>query len=110
MSVKTEVEKALQDLAAEGGPVLEVLSKMNLAAVQQVDFDGRTALIARFGAMVAMDAPPTSYVVDLGLADEAWISEETLQAALAALAPLVGTARVMSAVTNLQEAVRMANR
>jgi alkylhydroperoxidase/carboxymuconolactone decarboxylase family protein YurZ len=109
MSVKTETTELLQDLAQGGGPVLEALARMNTGALDVVGIDERTAQLVRFSALVGMDASPVSYMVNLALADEAGVDIATLKAVLATLAPLVGSARVVSAATKALQGIELAN-
>jgi alkylhydroperoxidase/carboxymuconolactone decarboxylase family protein YurZ len=108
MSARTESDALLRDLAQGGGPLLETLTQMNTGALSQADLDEQTALLVRFGALVALDAPAVSYLIHLGLADEAGIGPETVRAALVTLAPLVGSARIMAAADKMQYALQQA--
>jgi alkylhydroperoxidase/carboxymuconolactone decarboxylase family protein YurZ len=110
MSARAELEEMLEDLAQGGGPVLEALARMNATALSQTEIDEQTALVARFGALVALDASPASYLVHLALAEEAGISPAMIKAVLVTLAPLVGSARIVSAADNVMRAIQLANR
>ena len=55
-----------------------------------------------------MDAPPASYLLNLGMASETDIDAEQVRAVLAAVAPIVGTARVASATGNIARALGLA--
>jgi hypothetical protein len=88
---------------------METLAQMNLGSLGQADIDEQTALLVRFGALVGLDAPAASYLIHLGLADEAGIKPETVRAALVALAPLVGSARIVAAADKVQRALQRAN-
>jgi 4-carboxymuconolactone decarboxylase len=88
--------------------VLEALAQMNTGFVGSGELDERTTLLIRFAALVALDAPAQSYLVTLTLADRSGITRETVQAALIALAPVVGGPRIISAAANMQQAVRIA--
>jgi hypothetical protein len=62
----------------------------------------------RIAALVAVDAPPASYLMNLGAASEIGITEEQIRGVLAAVAPIVGTARVASATGNIVRALGFA--
>ncbi|WP_084556575.1 hypothetical protein [Couchioplanes caeruleus] len=64
----------------------------------------------RLRALVALDAPTESYLIHLGLADEAGIEPETVRAVLVTLAPLVGSPRIVAAIGKLQDLLGQANR
>jgi 4-carboxymuconolactone decarboxylase len=109
MTARTESEALLRDLAQGGGPLMETLAQMNLGSLGQAEIDEQTALLVRIGALVALDAPTESYLIHLGLADEAGIKPETVRAALVTLAPLVGSARIVAAADKMQRALQRAN-
>jgi alkylhydroperoxidase/carboxymuconolactone decarboxylase family protein YurZ len=108
MATSTEFDKVMQELADGGGPVLEALAQMNLGVMESKHLDERTLLLVRFAALVALDAPPQSYVVTLALADKSGITPQAVQAALVALAPVVGGPRIISAATKVMQAVQIA--
>jgi alkylhydroperoxidase/carboxymuconolactone decarboxylase family protein YurZ len=55
-----------------------------------------------------MDAPPMSYLLNLGAADEVDVDAEEIRGVLAAVAPIVGTPRVVSATGNIARALGIA--
>ena len=59
-------------------------------------------------ALVAVDAPPASYLLNLGAADKVGVDEEQIVGVLAAIAPIVGTARVASATGKMVRALGLA--
>jgi alkylhydroperoxidase/carboxymuconolactone decarboxylase family protein YurZ len=109
MSATTELEGLLQDLAQGGDVVLEKVAQLNAGALDETGLDEQTAVLARFGALVALDASPSSYLVHLILAEAAGIPATTVRAVLVTLAPLVGSARVVSASDNILQAIRLAD-
>ena len=50
--------------------------------------------------MVAVDAPPASYLANAGPSAESGISQQDVQEVMIAVAPIVGTAKVVSAGGN----------
>ena len=97
MTSQTAPESALGGIAQGDAPVLESLISMNLDSLEKSDLDARTYFLVRLAALVAMDAAPVSYVMNLGLAAEVGVSLEEVQGTLIAIAPMVGSARVASA-------------
>jgi alkylhydroperoxidase/carboxymuconolactone decarboxylase family protein YurZ len=108
MSTSTAFDEVMRELAEGGGPVMETLAQMNTGLGDSPEIDERTILLMRFSALVALDAPAQSYLVTLALAERAGITPQAVQAALAALAPVVGGPRVVSAATKVMQAVHMA--
>ena len=89
-------------------PVLDLLGTMTEASVAASSLDSRTLMLARIAALVAVDAPPVSYVMNLGAASELEIDADEVRGVLAAVAPIVGTARVASATGNIVTALALA--
>jgi 4-carboxymuconolactone decarboxylase len=89
-------------------PVLDLLATMTAASLEQSTLDAQSVMIARIAALVAVDAPPISYLVNLGAAGEAGVDAETVQGVLIAVAPIVGTARVASAASKMARALGLA--
>lgn len=82
----------------QGTPVLALLMKMNADSIEASGLDARTLMLVRLGALVAVDAPPASYLLNLGAAGESGVTVEEVQGVAAAVAPIVGTPRVASAI------------
>jgi alkylhydroperoxidase/carboxymuconolactone decarboxylase family protein YurZ len=89
-------------------PILDLLTDMTERSIEASDLDAQTLMLVRLAALVAVDAPPVSYLLNLGAADEAGIPEEQIRGVLAAVAPIVGTARVASATGNVARALGLA--
>lgn len=86
-------------------PVLDLLGIMTAASVEASSLDSRSLMLARLAALVAVDAPPVSYIVNLSVAGEADVSADDIRGVLAAVAPIVGTSRVASATGNIVQAL-----
>ncbi len=86
-------------------PVLDLLARMTEDSVATSSLEPAGIMLARIAALVAVDAPPVSYSMNLEAAMEVGIDAEVLRGVLAAIAPIVGTARIASASTNLVEAL-----
>jgi 4-carboxymuconolactone decarboxylase len=91
-------EDYLRALAAGQASVLESLARMEVGALARSGLDEETYLLVRLAALAATDAAPASYrahLVGTGL------STAEILAALVAIAPVVGSARVLSAASQL---------
>jgi 4-carboxymuconolactone decarboxylase len=104
----TESQTALSSVARGDAPVLEQLIAMNLDSLQHSQLDQRTYFLVRLAALVAMDAAPVSYLINLGLAADAGVTLEEAQGTLIAIAPVVGSARVAAAAGNVLRAYGLA--
>jgi alkylhydroperoxidase/carboxymuconolactone decarboxylase family protein YurZ len=88
--------------------VLETLAEMHLDTFERSGLDAKTYFLVRLAALVAMDAAPASYLLALATADQAGVGAEDVKGALAAIAPIVGSARVVSAASNTLRALGLA--
>jgi 4-carboxymuconolactone decarboxylase len=88
-------------------PVLDLLARMTAESMEASSLDPETLMLVRIAALVAVDAPPASYLMNLGVASELDIDAEKLQGVLAAVAPIVGTARVVAAGGKLFQALEI---
>ena len=89
-------------------PVLDLLANMTADSVEASDLDAETLVLVRIAALAAVDAPPVSYLLNLGAASEVGVDAEQVRGVLAAIAPIVGTARVASATGKIAEALEVA--
>ena len=89
-------------------PVLDLLASMTLDSMEASSLDAETLMLVRIAALVAVDAPPVSYAMNLEAARDLDIDAEQVQGVLAAVAPIVGTARVASAIGKIGEALGVA--
>ncbi|MGY1606691.1 MULTISPECIES: carboxymuconolactone decarboxylase family protein [unclassified Geodermatophilus] len=102
---QTTPDATLDGLARGDAPVLETVLAMNLDALDRSGLDADTYLLVRLAVLVAMDAPPASYAVTLGMAADTDVTVEQAQAVLVAIAPLVGTPRITAAAGNILRAI-----
>jgi 4-carboxymuconolactone decarboxylase len=86
-------------------PIFDLLAGMNLAGFEASSLDPRSAILVRMAALVAMDAPPVSYMLNMAMAEEADVDAEQIEGMLAAIAPIVGSARVASAGSKMVQAL-----
>lgn len=89
-------------------PVLDLLATMTADSVEASSLDAATLMLVRIGALVAVDAPSVSYLMNLEAADVAGVDAEQIRGVLAAVAPIVGTARVASATRAIGNALDVA--
>jgi alkylhydroperoxidase/carboxymuconolactone decarboxylase family protein YurZ len=89
-------------------PVLDLLATMTAESIKTTSLDKQALMLVRIAALVAVDAPPASYLMNLGAAGEVGLEAEEVRGVLAAVAPIVGTARVVSAAANIARALGIA--
>jgi alkylhydroperoxidase/carboxymuconolactone decarboxylase family protein YurZ len=89
-------------------PVLDLLASMTADSIEASSLDAETLMLVRIAALVAVDAPPISYALNLEAASDLDIDPDQVRGVLAAIAPIVGTARIASATGNIVEALAVA--
>ena len=86
-------------------PVRDLLVSMTAESLAASDLDTETLMLVRIAALVAADAPPVSYMLNLEAARSVGIDAEKVSSVIAAIAPIVGTARVASAAGSILKAL-----
>jgi alkylhydroperoxidase/carboxymuconolactone decarboxylase family protein YurZ len=81
---------------------------MTAASLEATTLEPETLMLVRIAALVAIDAPPASYLMNLGAAGEVGVGAEEVRGVLAAVAPIVGTPRVVSATGKIARALGLA--
>jgi len=89
-------------------PVLDLITNINAASIDASSLPLEGQILARIAALVAVDAPPASYLMHLGAAGETGVTEEQIQGVLCAVAPIVGTTRIVSAAGKIMRALGLA--
>jgi alkylhydroperoxidase/carboxymuconolactone decarboxylase family protein YurZ len=100
-----EREEAAMPESTNDTPVLDLLASMTTESVAASSLDPESLMLVRIAALAAVDAPPVSYLMNLEAAGATGVDAERVRGVLAAIAPIVGTARIASATGNLVEAL-----
>ena len=91
--------------AETDSPVLETIAAITAASLERSDLPADALLMIRIAALAAVDARPISYLAHVGPSMESGVTIEDVQNVLVAVAPIIGTARTMSAAVNISEAL-----
>jgi hypothetical protein len=94
----------MADQTAES-PILDLLMAMNAAGIEASTLDAQSLMLVRMAALVAIDAPPVSYMLNLRMAGEVELDPAQVEGMLAGIAPIVGSARVASAASKMVRAL-----
>jgi 4-carboxymuconolactone decarboxylase len=89
-------------------PLLDLLGSMTLASIEVSGLEPSELMLVRIAALVAVDAPTVSYATNLEAIASVGIDADRVRDVLAAVAPIVGTARVASAISKIGEALGVA--
>ena len=93
---------------ADETPVLDTLADITAASLGHNSLLPRELLLVRMAALIALDAPPASYLANAQAADLSGVTADDIQAVMIGVAPVVGTARVVSAGGNILRALGVA--
>jgi alkylhydroperoxidase/carboxymuconolactone decarboxylase family protein YurZ len=88
--------------------VLETLADINAVSLERTELDPASLILVRLAALIAVDAPASSYLLHIGPAAEAGVTLDQAQDVLVAVAPIVGTPRTASAAVKITEALGLA--
>lgn len=86
-------------------PMLDLLAGMTMLSLDTTTLDEKEVMLVRIAALVATDAPPISYSLNLEAAENAALEAEDVRGVLTAIAPIVGTPRIAAAVGYIAEAL-----
>jgi alkylhydroperoxidase/carboxymuconolactone decarboxylase family protein YurZ len=95
-------------MATGDAPVLEALADINAVSLERTELDPPSLILVRLAALIAVDAPASSYLLHVGPAAEAGVTLNQAQDVLVAVAPIVGTPRTASAAVKIVEALGLA--
>ena len=89
-------------------PILDLLASMTADSIAVSSLDPDELMVVRIAALVAADAPAVSYLTNLEAIAGVGIDAERVRGVLAAIAPIVGTARIASATGKIVDALDVA--
>ena len=112
MPAKADVDdvtsEALAGLALGDPELLLEGLEMRAEMQQRSGLDPRSFALVKIAALVAVDAPPASYLWQVGNALDAGCTPEELMGVLRAIAPQVGGPRVVAAAPEIMVALGLA--
>jgi alanine dehydrogenase len=91
--------------AMNDAPVLDLLARMTADSLAASTLDNETLILVRIAALVAVDAAPVSYALNLEAAAAGGLDLDAVRGVLTAIAPIVGTARIAAATGNIVKAL-----
>lgn len=89
-------------------PVLDTIADITAASIDHSSGSPREFMIARLAALIAVDAPPASYLGNAPALQEAGLTADDVQSVMIAVAPVVGTPRVVAAAGHILRALGIA--
>jgi alkylhydroperoxidase/carboxymuconolactone decarboxylase family protein YurZ len=103
--VGADTHQTLSGIATGDSQVMETVMGLRELNREGSGLDDRTFALVKIAALIAMDAPPASYVWQVGNALEVGVTPEDILGVLFAVAPQVGGPRVIAAGPELMLAL-----
>jgi len=101
----TNANETLRLLSEGDLSVLTALLRMHESSLEESGLDPETFMLTRIAALATLDAAPASWLMNLGVSGEIGISPERIVGTLIAIAPVIGTARIVSAAGSIVRAL-----
>jgi alkylhydroperoxidase/carboxymuconolactone decarboxylase family protein YurZ len=98
----------MSTMQGDDQPVFDLLAEMTAASLERSTLDPQSLMYVRLAALVAVEAPPMSYLANLSVASELGVTAEQVEGILMAIAPIVGTTRIVAAAGGIARALGMA--
>jgi 4-carboxymuconolactone decarboxylase len=107
-SVADQTRDALAGLATNDQELLLEGLELRAEWQEKSGLDARTFSLVKIAALIAIDAPPASYMWQVGTALDAGCTADELLGVLKAIAPQVGAPKVVAAAPELMLALGLA--
>lgn len=107
-STTTNPNETLQILGEGDLSVVDTLMRMTEVSVDESGLDPETFMLVRIAALATLDAPPASWLMNLRVGGQIGITPERVVGTLIAIAPAIGTVRIVSAAGNIARALGLA--
>ena len=101
-------QESLQGLAQGDFSMLDALKDLVAVSYVESGLDPQTFMLVRMAALATLDAAPASWFMNLAAGAGADLAREQVLGTLIAIAPVIGTARVVSAAGNILKALVLA--
>src|SRR5580704_12786570 len=86
-------------------PVLDTIVDITTASIDHNSVSPRDFMLARLAALIAVDAPPASYLANAAAVERAGLTSTDIEGVMIAVAPVVGTPRVVAAAGHILRAL-----
>ena len=104
-SVSAKVEDHLRRIARSDNKEIETMVGMRQGLKDVTQLDNRSFALVKIAALIAVDAPPASYMWQIGNAIAEGVTPEEVLGTMWAVAPQVGGPRLISAAPEIMLAL-----
>ncbi len=103
--VGADTHKVFKGIAEGDVDVLDEVIGLRELSRETSGLDERAFALVKIAALIALDAPPASYMWQVGMALEAGVTAEDILGVLKAVAPQVGGPKVVAAAPEIMLAL-----
>ena len=89
-------------------PLFEQLTEMMQLSFDRKWLDDRSIILTRIAALAASDASARSYALNIGAAEDLQVKPEEIRGVLGAIAPIVGSSRIVTAIGHIAKTKALA--
>jgi len=104
---KANARESLQGLSQGDATKLGFLQDVIAHSYTESGLDPQTFMLVRMAALATLDAAPASWLMNIAVSGEAGLEPEMILGTLVAIAPVIGTARVVSADGHILQALEL---
>lgn len=101
-------KESLRGLAEGDLTILNVLQRMTDGTFEESGLDPKTFMLVRIAALATLDAAPASWLMNMEASREAGLAPESILGTFIAIAPVIGTARIVSAAGTIMNTFELA--
>jgi 4-carboxymuconolactone decarboxylase len=105
--VTKDAADTLRGVSVGDATLLERLLSMQLENLEASGLDPKSYSLVKIATLIAVDAPPASYVAQLAFAREAGVTTDEIIGVLVAAAPQVGIPRIVAAAPEIMLALEL---
>jgi hypothetical protein len=98
---KASAQESLQGLSEGDASRMSFLQDMITQSYTESGLDPQTFMLVRMAALATLDAAPASWLMNIAVSGEAGLDPDKILGTLIAIAPVIGTARVVSAAGHI---------
>jgi 4-carboxymuconolactone decarboxylase len=109
MNRQADTQQTLKGLSEGDRPLMDTVLHMTEGSFEESGLDPQSFMLVRLAALATLDAAPASWLVNMKVSGSAGLPPEKLLGAIIAIAPVIGTARVVSAAGNILRALNLAD-
>ena len=104
---KANARESLLGLSQGDATKLGFLQKLIADSYTESGLDPQTFMLVRMASLATLDAAPASWLMNIAVSGEAGLEPEKILGTLTAIAPVIGTARVVSAAGHILQALEL---